>query len=117
MKGGTQGFPRHEVSDKQEVLFEDVSPSTALSIRQLDEKKLNSISRERLNFRRQPILCTTLDRNPIQASNFGGAFDQLFLRIFMQFFAPLLFYTFGAKKSKMTKNSNRGSPAFVHLTN
>ena len=36
MKGGTQGFPRHEVSDKQEVLFEDVSPSTALSIRQLD---------------------------------------------------------------------------------
>ena len=36
MKGGKQGFPRHEVSDKQEVLFEDVSPSTALSIRQLD---------------------------------------------------------------------------------
>ena len=36
MKGGTQGFPGHEVSDKQEVLFEDVSPSTALSIRQLD---------------------------------------------------------------------------------
>ena len=36
MKGGTQGFPRHEVSDKQEVLFEDVLPSTAaaLSIRQ-----------------------------------------------------------------------------------
>ena len=36
MKGGTQGFPRHKVSDKQEVLFEDVSPSTAFSIRQLD---------------------------------------------------------------------------------
>ena len=36
MNGGTQGFPRHEVSDKQEVLFEDVSPSTAFSIRQLD---------------------------------------------------------------------------------
>ena len=36
MKGGTQGFPRHEVSNKQEVLFEDVSPPTALSIRQLD---------------------------------------------------------------------------------
>ena len=36
MKGGTQGFPRHEVNDKQEVLFEDVSPSTAFSIRQLD---------------------------------------------------------------------------------
>ena len=36
MKGGTQGFPRHEVNDKQEVLFEDVSPSTAFSIRQLN---------------------------------------------------------------------------------
>ena len=36
MKGGSQGFPRHVVSDKQEVLFEDVSPSTALSIHQLD---------------------------------------------------------------------------------
>ena len=34
VKGGTQGFPRHEVSNKQEVLFEDVSPSTAFSIRQ-----------------------------------------------------------------------------------
>ena len=35
-------------------------------------KKLNSISRERLNFRRRPILCTTLYRNLMQASNFGG---------------------------------------------
>ena len=34
MKGGTQGLPGHEVSDKQEVLFEDSSPSTAMSIRQ-----------------------------------------------------------------------------------
>ena len=32
MKGGTQGFPRHEVSDKQEVLFEDVSPSSAFCV-------------------------------------------------------------------------------------
>ena len=46
-------------------------------------KKLYSISRERLNFRRRPILCTTLYRNPMQASNFGGTFDQLFLRIFL----------------------------------
>ena len=45
-------------------------------------KKLNSISRARLNFRRRPILCTTLYRNLLQASNFGGAFDQLFLWIF-----------------------------------
>ena len=42
MKGGTQGFPRHEVSDKQEVLFEDFSPSTAFSIRTtaVDELKM-----------------------------------------------------------------------------
>ena len=44
-------------------------------------KKLNSISRERLNFRRRPVLCTTLYRNLMQASNFGGSFDQLFLWI------------------------------------
>ena len=50
------------------------------------KKKLNSISRERLNFRRRPILCTTLYRNLTQASNFGGTFDQLFLGIFLQNF-------------------------------
>ena len=46
-------------------------------------KKLNSISRERLNFLRRPFLCTTLYRNLKQASNFGGIFDQLFLWIFL----------------------------------
>ena len=74
-------------------------------------KKLNSISQERLNFWRRPILCTTLYRNPMQASNFGGTFDQLFLRIFYKIFtedASLLFQYHGAKKSKMTKNSNQG---------
>ena len=74
-------------------------------------KKLNSISRERLNFCRRPILCTTLYRNPTQASNFGGTFDQLFLRFFYTIFTedasrPLLYHD--AKKSKMTKNSNQG---------
>ena len=44
-------------------------------------KRLNLISRERLNFRRRPILCTTLYRNPTQWNNFGGAFDKLFLWI------------------------------------
>ena len=44
-------------------------------------KKLNSISRERLNFRRRPFLCTPLYRNLLQASNFGGTFDQLFFWI------------------------------------
>ena len=57
-------------------------------------KKLNSISREQLNFRRRPILCTTLYRNPMQASNFDGTFDHLFLWTFYVIFtqyAPLLF--------------------------
>ena len=67
--------------------------------------------RERLNFRRRPILCTTLYRNPMQATNFGGTFDQLFLRIFYKIFtvdASQSFLYHGAKKSKMTKNSNQG---------
>ena len=50
----------------------------------------------------------------MQASNFGGTFDQLFLWMFFyKFFtedASLLLYH-GAKKSKMTKNSNQGGPA------
>ena len=75
-------------------------------------KKLNSISRERLNFRRRPILCTTLYRNPMQVSNFGGTFDQLFLSNFFIKFSqkmPLnLFYTMVQKSQKMTKNSNQG---------
>ena len=64
MNGGTQGFPRHEVSDKQEVLFEDVSPSTAFSIRQLDithefsgyikrEEKKNGLSCTRYGWKKE----------------------------------------------------------------
>ena len=45
-------------------------------------KKLNSISLVRLKFRRRPILCITLYRNPIQASIFGGSFDQLLFEYF-----------------------------------
>ena len=73
-------------------------------------KKLNSISRERLNFRRRPFLCTTLYRNLMQASNFGGTFDQLSFEFFYKIFtkdASLLVLYHGAKKSKMTKNSNQ----------
>ena len=64
------------------------------------------------------ILCTTLYRNPIQASNFGGTFDQLFLRIFYEIFTEdvsLLFLYHGAKKSKMTKNSNQGGGPALRL--
>ena len=46
-------------------------------------KKLNSISRAQLNFRKRPILCPTLYRNLKQASNFGGSRDQLFLWILL----------------------------------
>ena len=78
------------------------------------DKKLNSISRARLNFQSRPFLCTTLYRNLMQASNFGGTFDQLFLWFFSEIFtedASLLPLYQVSKKSKMTKNSNRGGPA------
>ena len=74
-----------------------------MEIVQAVKKLLSSISRERLNFRRRPI---DFVYNPIQASNFGGTFDQLFLWIFYAIFtkdAPLLLLYHGAKKSKMTK--------------
>ena len=48
----------------------------------------------------------------MSAGNFGGTFDQLFLRIFFEMFtenASLFLLYHGAKKSKMTKNSNQGS--------
>ena len=47
----------------------------------------------------------------MQASNFGGLFDQLFIWIFNEIFtedASLLLLYHGAKKSKMAKNSNQG---------
>ena len=46
-------------------------------------KKFSLILQARLNFRRLPVLCTTVCRNPTQASNFGGTFDQFFVRIFI----------------------------------
>ena len=50
----------------------------------------------------------------MQAGNFGGAFDQVFLWIVLWNFTEdasrrILYY--GAKKSKMTKNSNQADPA------
>ena len=75
-------------------------------------KKLNSISRERLNFRRRPILCTTLYRNPTWVSNFGGTFDQLFLWNFLMEFShkmPLyLSYTMLQKVKNDQKLKSRG---------
>ena len=70
-------------------------------------KKLNSISRERLNFRRRPILCTTLYRNLRQASNFGGTFDQLFLGIFSWNFHRRCLSTFSIPWCKKVKNDQK----------
>ena len=71
------------------------------------DKKLNSISRTRLNFRRRPILCTTLYRNFMQASNFGGTFDQLFLRIFLWNFHRRCLSTFSIRWCKKVKNDQK----------
>ena len=60
----------------------------------------SSVQRAWLNFRRPPILCTTLYRNPVQASNFGGTFDQLFLWIFLWNFHRRCLSTFSIQKSQ-----------------
>ena len=55
----------------------------------------------------------------MQVSNFGGTFDQLFLWIFYEIFtddASVLPLYHGAKKTKMTKNSNQGGPALRKYT-
>ena len=51
------------------------------------------------------VLCTTLYRNLVQAGNFGGTFDQLFLCIsllmqFSQKMPPCVFYTMVQKSKK-----------------
>ena len=83
------------------------------------DKKVKFISRARLNFRRRPFLCTTLYGNLImQASNFDGTFDQLFLWIFYAIFtedASLLRLYHGPNMSKMTKNSNQGGPTSIFV--
>ena len=55
----------------------------------------------------------------MQASNFGGTFDQLFSEFFYEIFTEdasqrLLYH--GAKKSKMTKNPNQGGPDLSRST-
>ena len=71
-------------------------------------KKFNSISRVRLNFRRRPILCTTLYRNPMHASNFGGPFDQLFLWIIIRFWQKMPLNVFYAMVQKWPKTQIKG---------
>ena len=66
------------------------------------------------------VLCTILYRNLMQASNFGDILTNFSFEFFYAIFtqdAPLLFLYPGAKKSKMTKNSNQeeggGGPALT----
>ena len=83
-------------------------------------KKLNSISREQLNFRRRPILCTTLYietlwKRATSVAHLTNFPFELFYKIFTED-ASLLFLYYGAKKSKMNKNSNQGGPALTLFT-
>ena len=68
-----------------------------------------------MNFRRRPFLCTTLYRNPMQVSNFGGTFDQLFLWSFLWNFHRRCISTFSIPWCKKVKNDqklkSRGGPA------
>ena len=47
----------------------------------------------------------------MQASNFGGTFDQLFLEFFMKFSLKMPLDFFNSMVQKMTKMSNQGGPA------
>ena len=85
---------------------------------------VKAVKKGKFNLARAIELSDTADcvynlyRNPIQVSNFEGTFGQLFLWIFFATFtedASLLFLYHGAKKSKMTKNSNQGDiKAMIH---
>ena len=75
-------------------------------------KEFNLISWVRLSFRRRPILCTALFRNPIQASHFGRSIDQLFLWTFYAILtqnAPPFFYTMVQRSLKWPKTPIKGS--------
>ena len=45
------------------------------------DKKVNFNLPSAIELSETPVLCATLYKNPKQASNFGGTFDQLFLWI------------------------------------
>ena len=70
-------------------------------------KKLTSISRARLIFWRRPISCTAFLRNLMQASDFGGTFDQLFLCIFLWNFHRRCLFTFSIPWCKKEKNDQK----------
>ena len=88
-------------------------------------KKLNSISRERLNFRRRPILYSfvqlcysfveTLCKRATSVAHMTNFSFEFVYKIFTEDASlPLLHH--GAKKSKMTKNSNQGGGGIYDQT-
>ena len=59
----------------------------------------------------ETVLCTTLYKNPMQVSNFDGAFDQLFLWIYLRNFHGRCLSTLSipwCKKVKNDQNLNQG---------
>ena len=71
-------------------------------------KKLNSISRARLNFRRRPIMFVyNFVQKPTQASNFGGTFDQPFLWICLCGFHRRCQSNFSLPWCKKVKNDQK----------
>ena len=77
------------------------------------------ISRARLNFRRRPILCTTLYRTLCKRTTSVAHltnFSFEFIYAILTEDTSLHCLHHGAIKSKMTKNSNQGGPALKQLS-
>ena len=73
-------------------------------------KKLNSISGARLNFRRRPILCTTIEtlwKRAASVAHFTNFSFEFFYEIFTED-AFLLFYTMVQKSQKWPKTQIKG---------
>ena len=81
-------------------------------------EKLNSISRERLNFRRQPILCTyNFVQKPCTSEQFRWHIWPTFtLNYFMQFShkrSLYIFYTIVQKSQKCQKTQIKVADTFL----
>ena len=93
---------------------EEIRRCILLFLCTLGDKKSSIQSPDCLNFRRRSTLCTTLNRNLMQASNFGGTFDQLSFDIFLKFSQKMplyLFYSMVQKNKKWQKKLKSRGPA------
>ena len=71
------------------------------------DKKVKLNLPSAFELRRRPFLCTTLYRNPMQVGNFGGTFDQLFLRMFLWNFHRRCLSTSSILWCKKVKNDQK----------